>query len=186
MFDSLLSSGTNIYTGIPTAIQSEIILNRSAKQWEFIRDQLPTCIEGCGTYEAKQLQNLFESLAAYFRYRLLNHKSEPRVLSFSISAYTADLKEKLIPIFRLAQKAQLLYIRSGPAKDGGKTEDFYTRNRILWPAYGLDVVGQHGRVSIQAIHLWNATKGHQIPVPVDDDAPKESPYQLELDVESPK
>ena len=92
------------------------------------------------------------------------------------------MQEKLTPIFRLAQKAQLLYIRSGPAKDGGKIEDYYTLNRILWPAYGLDVVGQHGRASIQAIHLWNATKGISIPLPTEDDLGEQSPspYQLEL------
>ena len=36
------------------------------------------------------------------------------------------------------------------AKDQGAKEDYYIPNKMLWPSRGLDPVGQHARVSIQA------------------------------------
>lgn len=169
MYDYAISNGYSIQDGIPSNVQNIIIHSRSEKKWEFIRDKLSTCVEGCGVTEAKQLKNFFEKLAEFFHDRLLRHKSEPRVLSFTVSSFTDEMKNKLLPMFRLAQQAQLLYIRPGTAKDGGGKEDFYTPNRILWPAYGLDIVGQHGRASIQAIHLWNAANdGAKIPMKTED------------------
>lgn len=169
MFEELQSSDNGtVNTKISSEIQSRIIHDRSERLWEFIRNKLETQVEGCGKTEAEKLRQLLTKLAEHFRYRLLNHKSEPRVLSFSISGYDQQLQEELEPILRLAQKAQLLYVRSGPAKDGGGREDFYTPNRMLWPEYSLDVVGQHGRASLKAIDLLNATKGRPIPTNSDD------------------
>lgn len=165
IFEELLST-----TGSPSVnatasadLQSRIIHERSAKLWEFINNKLETQVEGCGKSEADKLRNFLTNLAEHFRYRLLNHKSEPRVLTFSISGYEPHLREELEPILNLAQKAQLLYVRPGPAKDGGGREDFYTPNRMLWPIYGLDVIGQHGRASLKALDLVNATRGKPIP-----------------------
>ena len=163
MFEELQSASGGVTSSISPDIQSRIIHDRSAKLWEFIRNKLETQVEGCGKTEAEKLRNLFTALAEHFRYRLLNHKSEPRVLTFTISGLEPQYREELEPIFRIAQKAQLLYLRSGPAKDGGGREDFYTPNRMLWPEYGLDVLGQHGRASLKAIDLVNATKGRSIP-----------------------
>lgn len=169
MFEELQSSSeVNVDTKISSEIQSKIIHDRSGKLWEFIRNKLETQVEGCGKTEAEKLRQLLTKLAEHFRYRLLNHKSEPRVLSFSISGYDQNLRDELDPILRLAQKAQLLYVRNGPAKDGGGREDFYTPNRMLWPEYSLDVVGQHGRASLKAIDLVNATLGRPIPTYNDD------------------
>jgi hypothetical protein len=164
IFEEILSNKTDLQ-GTPASsnIQSNIIHERSAKFWEFINHKLETQVEGCGKSEADKLRNFLTKLAEHFRYRLLNHKSEPRVLTFSISGYEPQFREELEPILNLAQKAQLLYIRSGPAKDGGGLEDFYTPNRMLWPAYGLDVIGQHGRASLKAIDLVNATRDKPIP-----------------------
>lgn len=174
MFEEFQSStNETIDKIISSEIQSKIIHDRSAKLWEFIRNRLETQVEGCGKSEAEKLRQLLTNLAEHFRYRLLNHKSEPRVLSFSISGYDKHLREELEPILRLAQKAQLLYVRSGPAKDGGGRENFYTPNRMLWPEYSLDVVGQHGRASLKAIDLVNATQGHPIPTGTSIDAPIE-------------
>ncbi|MFZ3084282.1 hypothetical protein [Rhodoferax ferrireducens] len=169
MFEALQSNDeVNVNTYISSEVQSKIIHERSEKLWEFIRNKLETQVEGCGKTEAEKLRQLLTKLAEHFRYRLLNHKSEPRVLTFSISGYEQHLREELEPILHLAQKAQLLYVRSGPAKDGGGREDFYTPNRMLWPEYSLDVVGQHGRASLKAVDLINATQGRSIPTNSDD------------------
>jgi len=169
MFEEIQSSNdVTENTKISPEIQSKIIHDRSGKLWEFIRNKLETQVEGCGKIEADKLRTLLTKLAEHFRYRLLNHKSEPRVVTFSISGYEQHLRDELEPIFRLAQKAQLLYVRNGPAKDGGGREDFYTLNRMLWPEYSLDVVGQHGRASLKAIDLVNATLGQSIPTSIDD------------------
>jgi hypothetical protein len=164
MFEELLSDESAMNSKvISPEIQSTVIHLHSKKLWEFIRRNLETQVEGCGRLEAEKLRLLFTKLAEHFRYRLLNHKSEPRVLTFSISGYDRHLREELEPIFRIAQKAQLIYVRSGTAKDGGGSEDFYTPNRMLWPEYSLDVVGMHGRASLKARDLINAMQGISIP-----------------------
>lgn len=150
-------------TNIAPDVQSKVVHERSAKYWEFIRNKLDTQVEGCGKSEAEKLKNLFTLLAEHFKHRLKVYKSEPRVLTFVISQETQELENELEPLLRLAQKAQLLYVRNGRSKDGGGRQDFYTPNRILWPEYGLDVHGQHGRASIKAIDLVNAMKGISIP-----------------------
>ena len=169
MFEELQSNEVvNVDSNISSEVQSKIIHDRSEKLWEFIRNKLETQVEGCSKTDAEKLKQLLTKLAEHFRYRLANHKSEPRVLTFSISGYEQHLREELEPILRLAQKAQLLYVRSGPAKDGGGRENFYTPNRMLWPEYSLDVVGQHGRASLKAIDLINATQGRSIPTDRDE------------------
>jgi hypothetical protein len=164
MFEEYQSTlNNNVLVSIPTDIQSKVVHDRSATWWEFVRNKLDTQVEGCGKSESDKLKNLFTMLAEHFKYRLKNHKSEPRVLTFVISQLTDEAKSELDPILRLAQKAQLLYVRNGRSKDGGGREDFFTPNRILWPEYGLDVHGQHGRASLKASDLINAMQGIKIP-----------------------
>ena len=70
---------------------------------------------------------------------------------------------ELGPLLDVAQRAQLLYRRTGSAKTKGKREQYYVPNRILWPSRGLDPHGQHARASIKARDLLQATEGVAIP-----------------------
>ena len=122
---------------------------------------------------------LLDNLAVHFRERLLNHKSEPRANSFTISGRTPELMDKLDRIFSILRQAQLLYVRSGAAKDKGKREWYYVPNRMLWPERGLDPHGQHARVSLSAAELWAAADENR-PIPVRDDSPEPQPEQRGL------
>ena len=153
MYDAMISNGENLPNEIPSGTQSTIILDRSTALWEFVKDKLPLQIEGCSSSDAVKIKNLLVALAELFRERLKTHASEPRVLTFSISKQTDETRAILDPIFKLMEKAQLLFIRKGRAKDGGGKEDYHSPNRYLWPEYGLDVHGQHGRASIKAEEL---------------------------------
>jgi len=106
---------------------------------------------------------LFENLAILFKKRLNSDISEPRAIAFSISSYTDNYKEKLAPLLRISQESQILYSRIGPSKDDGKREIYYVPNRMLWPIYGLDPVGQHARVSLKASDIWAAANGKPFP-----------------------
>jgi hypothetical protein len=166
MYDDALSRHVNKNDAIrfiPPSLQSEIIRNRSEKMWERIRDGLDKVIFGCTSEQAKSIHNIFENLAKLFRDRLLNHQSEPRVISFSISGRTQAFDVELLPLLTIARRAQLLYERSGPSKDDGLRENFYVPNRLLWPAIGLDPVGQHGRISLPESLLLAAAKGQPFP-----------------------
>jgi hypothetical protein len=149
---------------IRTDIQREVILETSDNQWEFIRGELDKQIANCTPNDAVKIERLFRRLAEYFRTRLLTHDSEPRVLVFSISAFDRMRDAELIKLLDLAEEAQLLYVRSGTAKSGGGRENYYVMNRILFPQYGLDVQGQHGRASLRAEDLL-AAANHDKPFP---------------------
>lgn len=168
MYEDALSNNLGkLPTSISPDVQSRVILARSDNMWTFIRNSLDKQLPGCGRVEAKKLNNLFTQLAEYFRERLLKHKSEPRVITFTISGYEQKFRDELEPLLLLAQKAQLIYVRSGPKKKGGGREDYFVPNRMLWPAYALDVDGQHGRASLKAVDLISATRGEPIPVNFD-------------------
>lgn len=169
MYEQMLSGGTSLVK-IPPHVQSEVILSRSDNLWDFIRSNLDKRITGCSKSDASKLERFFTALCEHFRERLLKHKSEPRVISFSISAYSEDVRAELAPLLFLAEKAQLLYVRSGPKKKSGGREDYYILNRMLLPAYGLDVNGQHGRASIKAVVLLDAANGKKIPFEALDDS----------------
>jgi len=167
MFDAVLSStgGHDSDSGIgliPPEIQTEIILQQSQRKWELLK-RLDQVVYGCSADDARRLLNLFDMLATLFRERLLYHDSEPRANSFTISGLDEGHIIKLMPLLNIARKAQLLYIRSGPAKDSGRREEYFVPNRMLWPVRGIDPVGQHARVSLKARDLWRATEGHKIP-----------------------
>lgn len=155
-------------TSIPPAVQSEIILARSRAQWDWVRNELDKSIEGCSGESARRANQLLDNLAVLFRERLLKHKSEPRANSFTISGRGDAVMKDLGELLDILAAAQLIYVRSGAAKDKGKRESYYVPNRLLWPDRGLDPHGQHARVSIPAAALWAAADANQ-PIPFDDD-----------------
>ncbi len=167
MYDDLISNdkkSNNEICEISPALQAGIIAKLSADLWEKIRDGVDREITDCSREQGVQVANLFEKLAELFRERLLDENcSEPRAISFSISAKNDSVMSQLSPIVDIARRAQLLYKRSGSAKDLGGMEDYFVPNRMLWPSRGLDPIGQHARVSIQAEHLLNACNGTKIP-----------------------
>ena len=165
MYDLMISNmneDTEIIAGIPSNIQADIIRQLSERKWNWIKDEIAQDIEGCTIEDGLRAYNLLDALAVHFRYRLQHHQSEPCALSFTISDRNQRTMEKLNPLIEILRKAQLLYIRSGPAKDDGKRETYYEPNRILWPIRGLDPHGQHARVSISADILWKAAKSGKI------------------------
>lgn len=153
---------------IPPSVQTEIILERSRGLWDWLREELDQSIEGCSRDDATRCHQLLDNLATHFRERLLHHKSEPRAVSFTISGRTEELMAKLNHLFRILREAQLLYIRSGSAKDKGRREWYYIPNRMLWPERGLDPHGQHARVSLSAAELWAAASDNR-PIAVRED-----------------
>lgn len=159
MYDDMISetgSSANI-KNIKPRIQADVILRLSDSFWTRLRHGIDKELPDCSVKQAQQISNLFEALAELFRNRLLDPNcSEPRAIAFTISAKTDEIMSELQPILNLARSAQLLYIRSGTAKDKGAKEDYYVPNKMLWPARGLDPVGQHARVSIQASKLVEA------------------------------
>ena len=150
--------GSEIITSIPPEIQTEVILKQSERTWEWLKDEIAHTIEDCSSEDGQRAFRLLDALAKHFRYRLLNNRSEPCALSFTISEQNHDVMAKLRHLIEILQKAELLYIRSGPAKEEGQRETYYVPNKILWPIRGLDPYGQHARVSIRASVLWNAAK----------------------------
>jgi hypothetical protein len=151
---------------IPPEEQTNIIMRQSEALWGRLKEGLDRSIDGCSSKQARQIANLFEKLAAYFRHRLLHHESEPQANSFSITGMTPALESELSPLLVIARKAQLLYVRLGAAKAAGLRETYYVPNRMLWPSIGLDLHGQHARASLKAKDLLAAAEGREIPVKV--------------------
>lgn len=159
MYDDMISEtgAVNDIKRITPSVQAGVISRLSDAFWERLRHGVDKELPDCSEKQAEQVSNLFNALAGLFRDRLLDPDcSEPRAIAFTISAKSNELMKELQPILNLSRSAQLLYIRSGTAKDRGEREDYYVPNRMLWPARGLDPVGQHARVSIQAKVLVEA------------------------------
>lgn len=159
MYDDMMSElgeGGEV-SCISAKVQAEVISRLSDGYWSRLRNGVDKELSECSRKQANQVLNLFNALSELFRLRLLDPDcSEPRAIAFSISAKTDELMAELAPIIALSRSSQLLYIRSGTAKDKGAKEDYYVPNRMLWPARGLDPVGQHARVSIKASKLVKA------------------------------
>ena len=151
-----------IIPNISPNIQAEVILQLSERKWEWVRNSIAQDIENCSTEDGQQAYRFLDSLAVHFRDRLQHHQSEPCALSFTISKQNDKNIVKLNHLIEILRKAQLLYIKSGPAKDAGKREIYYVPNKILWPVRGLDPHGQHARVSIPADVLWKAAESGKI------------------------
>jgi len=162
MFDRAMSDQNSDFKSpiksISYTIQTEIILERSNQAWARLRERLANEIEGCTREDGKRAYRLIDGLASHFRDRLLGDGSEPSALSFTISNQGSDAAEKLMPIIDILRAAQMLYVRMGTAKDGGRREPYYIPNRILWPSRGLDPHGQHARVSLTSDSLWHAAE----------------------------
>ena len=145
---------------INPTIQNEIIMEQSTKAWDRLEQGLDKIVAGCSADDAAKLKRLFDGLARLFRVRLLKPGSEPRAISFSISARDEEPNvEELDRLLIIARKATFLYTRAGSAKDRGGREYYYVPNRILWPIRGLDPQGQHARVSLPAARLLAAAQG---------------------------
>ena len=162
MYDKVLSESSSRpqqaakITYIPPNMQTEVILKESEKRWDWLREGIDQNIAGCSRQDAQRCYRMLDQLAILFRDRLLNHKSEPRANSFTISGQEEELMEELNHLFDILREAQLMYMRSGSAKEKGRREWYYVPNRLLWPDRGLDPHGQHARVSIRAADLWAA------------------------------
>lgn len=181
MFDRALSESKKIPDFISPRIQQETLLEQSDRMWAKLRNHsLSDELMECNDEMAGAVHNFFEALGDLFTERLKSHKSEPRVITFSISGLSDELKNEIEPLFSIARKSLLLYERSGPAKDSGRRETFYVPNRMLWIARGLDPVGQHGRVSIPAKDIVASFKGNKFPV-VDVQHDKKSQQELSFD-----
>jgi hypothetical protein len=189
MYDQVLSEysdiqGENCITinEIPADIQSAVILKHSENLWDWVRSSLPRAIDGCSVSQGKQVYNLFDNLAILFRERLLCEPpiSEPRAVVFTISAMNVEFEKEISGLLEIARKARLLYFRSGPAKDSGKRETYYVPNRMLWPIRGLDVVGQHARVSLKAADILAAANGTAFPFDckVNMNAPEQGSFDV--------
>ncbi|WP_323815849.1 hypothetical protein [Cellvibrio sp. NN19] len=166
MYDDMLSKCGELeeVTEISPSVQTDVLLRLSESYWKRLRDGIDNEI-GCLAHEGQYVENLFTCLGHLFRGRLLNPNcSEPRAIAFTISAKSKEIMDQLMPILDIARRAQLLYVRSGTAKDRGESEDYYVPNKMLWPSRGLDPVGQHARVSIQARYLLDAAI-NKTPIP---------------------
>lgn len=136
--------------------QNDVVRVESDKLWEFISQNLERRLTNCSSEDGQRIHRLFIRLAEYFRERLMRHASEPRVVTFIVSERDHPKWPDVERLLELAERAQVLYVRPGTAKKGGGREDYYSPNRMLWPRYGLDAVGQHGRASLRARDLWDA------------------------------
>lgn len=143
-------------TIIPSDVQDEVVKDQSDKLWDFIEGSLERRVPSCSAEDARRIFRLFTRLAEYFRQRLLGHDSEPRVVTFVVSEKDHPSWSNLEPLLQLSERAQILYVRDGTSKRGGGRETYYVPNRMLWPRYGLDAHGQHGRASLRARDLWAA------------------------------
>ena len=165
-------------SNISSEIQTKVILERSERTWEWVKNRIAQDIEDCSTEDGLRIFNLLDALAVHFRDRLLRDSSEPCALSFTISSsrQDQDIMANLNRLIEILRKAQLLYIRSGPAKDEGRRETYYVPNKILWPTRGLDPHGQHARVSIPAADLWKAAESGTLDIKLDH----QEDHQMEL------
>src|SRR5262249_26481449 len=149
MYDSELSRVRNDASKInciDPAVQSERLAEMSKRRWEWIRNGFNNCVRDCTREDAKSLYQLIDNLADLFKHRLHHNQSEPRAISFSISALEKldeDKWEQLSKIIKIARRSQILFVRPSVAKDDGKQDDYYTFDRLLWIDRGLDPVGQN-------------------------------------------
>jgi hypothetical protein len=144
---------------IPPAIQTECLELMSKRRWEWIGRGFNSSVKGCTREDATHIHHLLNQLAVLYKHRLQKHNSEPRAISFSVSAWqniTSQQADDLNRIFRVARRAQILFQRLSTGKDEGQSDTYYTFDRLLWIERGLDPVGQNARVSIEARYLWEA------------------------------
>lgn len=172
MYDTALSQcsdKTEAIALIPPSIQTECLERMSKRRWEWVKGGFNSSIKGCTAEDAKHVYQLLDQIGVLFRRRLDLHDSEPRAISFSISAAStleAKKSEQLQHLLFTARRAQILFKRLSTGKVEGRSEDYYTFDRLLWISRGLDPVGQNARVSVEARFLWNAAFFNR-PLPLD-------------------
>lgn len=162
MFDRVLSdlgeqSSSNVDSVAPN-IQSEVIRTSSERLWERLREELAREIEGCSTEDGDRAFRMMDALAIFFRSQLLGGGSEPNATSFTLSGLGSTNMKQVDHLLDVLRRAQLIYVRNGPAKDQGRLERYFVPNRMLWPARGLDPHGQYARISISVDDLWKAAE----------------------------
>lgn len=160
MYDRVISEsvGEVEIREVSPSVQHSVILGRSRKKWDSIKDDLVKTIVGCSRRDAERIYNLLEKLCELFRKRLSLERSEPRAVMFTISETSSPVMEELLRVIAIARKARLIYVYRSSGKTMGAREDYYVPNRLLLPERGLDPVGQHARVSLRAMDLWNAAE----------------------------
>ena len=159
-------------------VQDTVIKELSDRRWDMMSGSLHRILPNCSAEDGQAIHNLFTRVAEYFRRRLLEHASEPRVVTFIISERGHPASIELKRLLDLSERAQLLYVRAGTSKKGGGREDYYVPNRMLWARYGLDAHGQHGRASLRAEDLLAAAqKDIAIPFPSGENDPEPSENQ---------
>ena len=177
MYDRAVSELDDVVKGteppaiqvIEPRIQTEVMLERSKRVWDWLQTGIANDIQGCSMEDGQRAFHLMDALAILFRERLERHSSEPCAVSFTISGQDESHFADLMRVIEILRKGQLLYLRSGPAKDHGQRETYYMPNKFLWPIRALDPHGQHARVSIPAGVLWKAANDGRIEQRRDDD-----------------
>ena len=174
MYDQAISQARSSDGDVPRAVspktQTEVILDRSDRAWSWLEERLSNDIEGCTIEDGRKAYRLLDALAVHFRERLRMEGSEPSALSFTVSRRDSPVMSDLNRLLDVLRSAQMLYVRVGPAKDGGRRETYYVPNRILWPSRGLDPHGQHARVSIPSDLLWDAAVGGRLQIALGEEA----------------
>lgn len=167
MFDRVLSDMDGLSTAnigsVSPDVQSEVIRTSSERLWAWLRDDLARDIEGCSAEDGSRAHQMLEALANFFHDRLQSGGAEPNATSFTLSGTNSVNSPHLEHVLDVLRRAQLIYVRNGPAKDKGKVERYFVPNRMLWPVQKLDPHGQHARVSISVDDLWNATETGKLP-----------------------
>lgn len=163
---------------ISPGIQATKIIERSEATWQKL-DGLAAVIDGCSRRDGRRIKRLFNELAVFFVKRLMKHESEPGATSFSVSGQDEEVARELGRLFEIAQKAQLLYVRSGSAKSRGHREKYYVPNRMLWPTRSLDPRGQYGRAWIPGSYLLRAADGVPIPFAMESDVSQGALFPIE-------
>ena len=107
---------SDMIRSISSNIQTKVILERSQRTWDWLKDRIAQDIEDCSTEDGQRAYRLLDALAVHFRYRLMNHESEPCALSFTISQQDSEVMTNLNHLIEILRKAQLLYIRAGHRK----------------------------------------------------------------------
>lgn len=135
---------------IEPMIQYETLLEESAKAWNEITE-LSVQIIDCTDQDTIALKNALENFGDYLKDKLLDPSaSEKKILTFTISDLDeSPYKDRIEKILDIGVQGGLIYTRVGSDHSGGKTK-WYTPKRILWPALGLDPVGQNGRKNFLA------------------------------------
>lgn len=184
MYDNVMNDNKATITSISPQIQTKIIIERSQRLWDTLKNGLDKVVNNCSADDAKHILNLFENLMAFFGQRLKMDISEPRAIVFSISQIDSypDRYNSIIKLLNIARRAQYLYTRMGNSKEKSRQETYFVPNRLLFPLLGLDPHGQYSRTSIKVVDLYNAAFYNKS-IPLDTSIQNNEGKQLSLNYE---